>query len=114
MNYLSKAPTLYHTELHVQYIEHSFTLYECWIWFSGFSVILTTDMLSAWDDRSSAESIQFTVTSAPKNGYLELLGAPGRRLSTFTQIDLAAGRIKYSHDGNERQLSDAFEFEVSF
>mgnify|MGYP001800142999 FL=1 len=80
--------------------------------FSYYSVILTTDMLSAWDDRSSPDSIVFTVTAHPKNGRLELVGAPGRRITTFTQVDLAAGRIKYSHDGNERQLSDAFEFEV--
>lgn len=70
-------------------------------------------MLSAWDDRSSAESIQFTITSYPKNGRLELVGDAGTRLSTFSQIDLAAGRVMYTHDGSERQLSDTFEFEVS-
>lgn len=76
------------------------------------SVILTTDMLSAWDDSSAAESIVFTVTSRPKHGHLELTSYPGRRITSFTQIDLAAGRVKYTHDGSARQLSDAFEFEV--
>ena len=69
-------------------------------------------MLSAWDDRSSAESIVFTVTARPQHGYLELVTNPGRRINTFTQIDLAAGRVRYTHSGSERQLSDAFEFEV--
>lgn len=69
-------------------------------------------MLSAWDDRSTADSIEFTVTTQPKNGRLELTSNPRVDISTFTQIDLAAGRVRYVHDGSERQLSDAFEFEV--
>jgi len=71
-------------------------------------------MLSAWDDKSSAESITFTVTAQPQNGRLELITSPGRKISTFTQIDLVAGRVQYTHTGSSRQASDAFEFEVFF
>jgi len=36
--------------------------------FISYSVILTTDMLSAWDDKSSADAIVFTIILQPKQG----------------------------------------------
>lgn len=70
-------------------------------------------MLSAWDDKSSADSIIFTLTSQPKYGRLESVSSPGRPLTSFSQVDLAAGRIRYIHTIGDSSLSDGFEFEVS-
>lgn len=71
-------------------------------------------MLSAWDERSAADSIVFTVTSLPKNGRLENVDKPDVALDKFTQIELAAGKIRYVHTGSDRILTDGFEFEVRF
>lgn len=69
-------------------------------------------MLSAWDERSTADSIVFTLSSYPKNGRLENVDSPGITLNSFTQIDLAAGKIRYVHTGGDRSLTDGFEFEA--
>ncbi len=68
---------------------------------------ITTAMLQAYDPDSSAEQVQYTITGGPAHGKLaystdggvtfHILGAG----SSFTQADVAAGRIYYLNDGTE-------------
>ena len=82
------------------------TLYE------GGTTTITTAMLSSSDVDTADSDILYTVTSAPINGQLELTTNPGVAINSFTQEDLAAGRVVYIHDGSET-IADSFDFEVS-
>jgi VCBS repeat-containing protein len=72
----------------------------------GYGMI-TTSMLQAYDPDSSDQQVQYTITGAPAHGSIaystdggvtfHILGAG----SSFTQADVAAGRIYYLNDGTE-------------
>ncbi|WP_426726094.1 Ig-like domain-containing protein [Enterobacter cloacae complex sp. 342H5] len=85
---------------------------------SGYGRI-TPAMLQAYDPDSSAEQVQYTLTSAPAFGRLarstdgvnfDVLGTG----SSFTQQDVINGFIYYLNDGVDRATSaDGFSFRLS-
>ena len=78
----------------------------------GATTTLTTAQLSATDVDTPDSSLVYTVTSAPSNGWLQLSTNPGAAITSFTQADLAAGRVQYVHNGSET-TSDSFTFSLS-
>ena len=64
----------------------------------GHTVPITMQDVTAMDPDDAATDLKFTVTKA-KNGFVALLSAPKRAVSTFTQADLEAGRVAFTHDG---------------
>ncbi|PSQ33884.1 hypothetical protein BRD08_11265, partial [Halobacteriales archaeon SW_10_66_29] len=54
--------------------------------------------LSASDADDGAADLTFDVTAGPDNGTLTVGGSEA---SSFTQADLEAGDVAYSHDGSE-------------
>ncbi|MEZ6135353.1 MAG: VCBS domain-containing protein [Pirellulaceae bacterium] len=72
---------------------------------------ITSAMLATTDvDNSEAERV-YTITSITSNGTLELNGVVLGMSDTFTQADIAAGRVRYSHNDSETS-ADSFGFEV--
>lgn len=64
----------------------------------GGSVPITLQDLTAFDPDDAARDLKFTVTK-PKNGFVALASAPKRAVTTFTQADLEAGQVAFTHDG---------------
>lgn len=74
----------------------------------GGNITITAAVLSASDPDNDAAELVFTVGSTIK-GTVLLNGAP---TSSFTQADIASGRVSFLHDGSEG--ADAgFYFTVS-
>jgi hypothetical protein len=83
---------------------------------------ISQSALSASDPEQGAGAITYDVTSAVSHGTLFIDGAVadnGRLESgeevgtgTFTQADLEAGNLRYSHDGSET-TSDEFTFDLT-
>ena len=63
------------------------------------------------DDQQPATSVNYTVTSGPANGQLELTTAPAIAITSFTQDDINGNRLVYVHDGSET-TDDGFAFTV--
>jgi trimeric autotransporter adhesin len=61
---------------------------------SGEAVVLDATRLSASDSDSDAASLRFNV-SAVSNGRFEWVAAPGAAIDSFTQADVAAGRVRF-------------------
>jgi hypothetical protein len=83
----------------------------------GASLTLTADHLLATDPESGADKVTYTLdpegnSEFPKNGLLKLNGVPLGDGGTFTQADLSAGKVVYTHNGSET-LSDGFVFKVT-
>ncbi len=87
---------------------------------------ITPALLQAYDPDSDSTQVQYSITSAPANGYLAYStngGASYQVLgvnSSFTQADVAAGRIYYVSNGSESSgatyptgQDDKFTFTVS-
>jgi cytoskeletal protein CcmA (bactofilin family) len=64
----------------------------------GRSVAITLEDLHAVDPDDDAKDLVFSVSNA-RNGFVTLSSAPGRPASRFTQADLEAGRVSFTHDG---------------
>lgn len=64
----------------------------------GKSVAITLQDLNALDPDDVAQNLVFRVSNA-RNGFVALFGAPARPVATFTQADLEAGRVLFTHDG---------------
>ncbi len=64
------------------------------------------------DPDNSTEQRQYRVTAAPASGTLFLAGKALGVGSVFTQEDLDAGRVSYTHKGGEDE-GDYFEYVVS-
>ncbi|UCF26669.1 MAG: hypothetical protein JSW42_08360, partial [Chloroflexota bacterium] len=62
-------------------------------------------------DAQPTSSINFSVTSNPVNGQLELSSDPGNSISSFSQADIDSGLLVYVHD-NSNTTSDSFSFDV--
>jgi VCBS repeat-containing protein len=78
-------------------------------------------LLKFTDVDNTDAQITYKITAGPANGALWLdadnngTHGAGEDLgvgSTFTQADVTAGKLKYTHDGSET-LSDGFQFNVS-
>jgi cytoskeletal protein CcmA (bactofilin family) len=70
----------------------------------GNSVAITLRDLTALDPDDTAQSLKFTVTKT-RNGFVALANAPKRAVSAFTQADLEAGRITFTHDGSNSAIA---------
>lgn len=76
------------------------------------STIITSARLSTNDVDTAAANLTYTVTNTPNNGRLELVTNPGQAITSFTQADIDAGRVRYVHT-NFFSLSDQFRYTVS-
>lgn len=56
------------------------------------------------------ENVTFHVSQAPSDGTLTVEGRP---INRFTQAELEAEQVRYSHEGSEDSSQDAFRFHVS-
>uniref|UniRef100_W5LF34 Fras1 related extracellular matrix 1b n=1 Tax=Astyanax mexicanus TaxID=7994 RepID=W5LF34_ASTMX len=79
----------------------------------GERVVLTTDILMATDSGSRSDELVYTVTVPPKHGHLHMVQHPGIILLTFTQMDVAAHRVCYTHDNSHFTDHDSFSFHIS-
>ncbi|MFK8014013.1 MAG: cadherin-like domain-containing protein [Gammaproteobacteria bacterium] len=66
----------------------------------GGSVILDSANLSATDTDSNTDSLAFVVNDVT-NGQFELVANPGAAITTFTQLQLVSGEIRFVHFGSE-------------
>ena len=57
--------------------------------------------------------INYSVTSGPTYGQLELTTNPGVAITDFTQSDIDANRLVYLHDGSSSSTTDSFVFDVT-
>lgn len=76
-------------------------------------LVLTTDLLTATDGTTNSRNIRFTVTRPPEKGRLESTLFPGIPVKTFSQIDLAASRVRYVHTIDDGTLYDGFVYHVT-
>ena len=79
----------------------------------GTRSVLTTSCLSAIDDNSADKNIIYTIISPPRYGQLELVAAPGVAVLNFSQTDLVAHTIAYSHTAKEYSSEDVIVFVVT-
>jgi VCBS repeat-containing protein len=78
----------------------------------GGTATLTSAQLNTGDVDTAPEDLVYTVTSAPAAGRLEFSDAAGTAITSFTQADVNAGRVRYVSDGSEA-ITDNFTFTVS-
>ncbi|KAI8507734.1 hypothetical protein Bbelb_139740, partial [Branchiostoma belcheri] len=93
----------------------------------GKPAVITSQILSVTHPDSTPQEIVFTVTEAPKFGYLEMMESftdfdyqgdeataeeESERMMTFTQQDVNDGRLQYVQTASN-QLSDRFVLDVS-
>jgi cytoskeletal protein CcmA (bactofilin family) len=64
----------------------------------GLSVLITLEDLHAIDPDDEPKDLVFSVSN-PRNGFVSMLSAPGRPAAKFTQADLEAGKVSFTHDG---------------
>ncbi|KAL1023166.1 hypothetical protein UPYG_G00037220 [Umbra pygmaea] len=79
----------------------------------GERIILTTDVLLATDGTARPEELIYTVSIPPKHGHLHMVQRPGRALLSFSQLDVAAQRLCYTHDNSHMAVQDFFSFVVT-
>ncbi|KAM4629862.1 FRAS1-related extracellular matrix protein 1b [Polymixia lowei] len=79
----------------------------------GERVVLNTDVLLATDSAGRPEELLYTVSSPPRHGHIHAVQHPGVPLVTFTQLDVAAHRVCYTHDNSHTAEMDSFSFVVS-
>ncbi|MEE4193387.1 MAG: cadherin-like domain-containing protein, partial [Halieaceae bacterium] len=72
---------------------------------------ITVVLLETTDADDSAADITYTVTSLPANGTLLINGAAAAVNDTFTQAQVNAGQVTYTHDGTPT-TTDSFGFDV--
>lgn len=77
---------------------------------NGKAVVITArDMQVDTNMNCLEEDIRYEVTLEPKHGSIEV--GEGQRAYTFTQLDVAAGRVAYNHR-EPRTPTDQFRFKV--
>lgn len=74
----------------------------------GERVILTTDILTAADSGSKPNELIYTVSVPPEHGHLHMVQIPGVPVLSFSQMDVAANRICYTHDNSRFADRDSF------
>lgn len=75
----------------------------------GDRVTLTTDALLATDGSDRPEELLYVVTGPPSHGHIEYVAHPGVAVSTFSQLDVAANQVAYTHDNRGGSPSDHFQ-----
>ena len=79
----------------------------------GASATVTAALLEYNDAQELAANVVYTITAAAAIGTLLLNGSTALGLGgTFTQADINAGHLSYSHDGSETTAT-SFGFQVS-
>ena len=78
----------------------------------GSTAVITGEMLKTNDVDNTSAQLVYTVANLPTHGTLNLNGVAIATNGTFTQADLNAGRVSYTHDSSEN-FSDAFSFTVT-
>ena len=78
----------------------------------GGTDTITSSELAVSDVEETAAQLTYSIGTGPTYGRLELTTAPGVPATTFTQADIASGRLIYLHNGSEAS-SDSFTFTVS-
>ncbi|XP_016317746.1 FRAS1-related extracellular matrix protein 1b [Sinocyclocheilus anshuiensis] len=79
----------------------------------GERVILTTDILMATDSGSEPDELIYTISVPPKHGHLHMVQSPGVPVLSFSQMDVAANRVCYTHDNSHFADRDSFSFAVT-
>lgn len=79
----------------------------------GERAIISTISLSASDESTRAEEIVFAVIRPPNLGQLEYIDRPLIGISSFTQMDLASGKLVYNHLTKTDYTEDSFTFTVT-
>ncbi|KAM6962497.1 FRAS1-related extracellular matrix protein 1b [Aplochiton taeniatus] len=79
----------------------------------GERVVLTTDVLSATDTASQPEELVYSVSVPPKHGHIHAVQRPGQTLLSFTQLDVAANRVCYTHDNSHLSPMDSLSFVIT-
>ncbi|KAJ8278746.1 hypothetical protein COCON_G00058120 [Conger conger] len=79
----------------------------------GERVVLTTDVLLATDGGGSAAELVYAVSVPPAHGHLHAVQRPGVALGAFSQLDVAAHRVAYTHDNGRGSPHDSVSFVVS-
>ena len=69
------------------------------------------DRLQTTDEDQNSASPTYLITGAPSEGTLLINGVPATIGTTFTQADIDAGLVSYSHSGSEAPL-DGFTFDI--
>lgn len=85
---------------------------------TGFTVsehsvhIISIAELDATDLDTQSERITFTLSQPPKHGQVQVAFTDLERKGLFRLVDIAEGKISYSHGGDET-TSDEFQLDVS-
>ncbi|XP_023809830.1 FRAS1-related extracellular matrix protein 1 isoform X2 [Oryzias latipes] len=79
----------------------------------GQRVVLNTDILLASDSVGRPDELVFTVLVPPQHGLVHVVQHPGVALTSFTQLDVAAHRVCYTHDNSHDGEADSFSFVVT-
>uniref|UniRef100_A0A3B3UH26 Fras1 related extracellular matrix 1b n=1 Tax=Poecilia latipinna TaxID=48699 RepID=A0A3B3UH26_9TELE len=74
----------------------------------GQRLVLTTDVLLALDSAGRPEDLVFAVSGPPRHGLVHAVRRPGRPLTRFTQLDVAAHRVCYTHSNDHDSDVDSF------
>jgi hypothetical protein len=76
----------------------------------GENTLLSPAVIAAADPDGALSPLTFAVGNIAA-GHFESLAAPGVAVTTFSEADLAAGRVQFVHDGSN--VTPAFDISVS-
>ncbi|XP_041862088.1 FRAS1-related extracellular matrix protein 1b isoform X2 [Melanotaenia boesemani] len=79
----------------------------------GQRVVLNTNNLLASDSAGQPEQLVYSVSVPPRHGLVHDVKQPGISLTSFTQLDVAAHRVCYTHDNSHNAKVDSFSFVVT-
>ena len=70
----------------------------------GRATMVTPSDLSASDAEDGAAQLTYHVSNL-QHGFLVLSGAPRTAVESFSQADIAEGRVSFVHDGDEQEIA---------
>ena len=73
----------------------------------GATVVLGAGNLATSDVETGAAALSYTITAVSR-GYFATTAAPTTPITTFSQADIDAGTIQFTHDGSEAAPSYSF------
>lgn len=79
----------------------------------GTRVAITTESLSAFDESTRAEEMVFAIVKPTVLGQLEFIDRSLVAINSFTQKDLASGKVVYNHLTKTDFTDDFFTFTVT-
>ncbi|MGO8955638.1 MAG: polymer-forming cytoskeletal protein [Rhodomicrobium sp.] len=77
----------------------------------GKSAVITTEYITAVDPDDTPEHLTYTVSN-PKGGFVDLASQKGTAVPHFTQADIEAGRVLFTHDGSSGSTA-SFDISVA-